>query len=321
MNWFYSLSAFEYTITALFVLAYLLFFWRIYRISKKLGTPRGHLWPKFLLRTGFLILAIIALLGPSFGSKTKEIKSVGKDIMMCVDLSQSMNAVDIPPTRLARVKNELNNIIDAFNSDRIGLIIFSSEAFVQCPLTYDQSVLRLYIETLHSGLVPKTGTDLGPPLRLALEKLETEESVVDPKAKVIILISDGEDFGEETPEMARKIKERGIKVYTLGVGTTRGGKIKTAAGFKRDQNGNEVISKLNKRSLLQLAKRTGGEYFEISDQKNDVERLINSIKALEGQLRDTRIIDVSANKYIYFLAAALLLLVLDMLTTFKTIKI
>ncbi len=321
MIWFYHLGTFEYIITGIFLLAYILYTARVFRLSRYLGTAHGPVLPKFLLRTGFLALAIVALLGPSFGSDSKEIKAVGKDIMIAVDLSQSMNAVDIQPSRLEKVKYELTNIVDAFNSDRIGLIIFSSEAFVQCPLTYDQSALNLFIGTLGTNLVPNTGTDFGPALRLALEKLDTDESAIDAKAKVIILISDGEDFGEETSNVRQEIKDRGIKLFTLGVGTTKGSKIKTANGFKRDKNGKEVISKLNRKSLKELAARTGGQYFEINQRQNDVARLINTINEVEGQLRDARMIDVSANKYIYFLSVALLLLMLDLLTTVKTIKI
>jgi Ca-activated chloride channel family protein len=277
--------------------------------------------PKFIIRSGFFALIIIALLGPSFGNDSKEVKSIGKDIMIAIDLSQSMNAIDIQPSRLEKIKFELNNIITEFNSDRIGLIIFSSEAFVQCPLTYDQSALNLFIETLNSRLVPDTGTDFGPALHLALDKLNTDDTSIDAKAKIIILISDGEDFGEETSTVRAEIRDKGIKLFTLGVGTTQGSKIMMPDGPKRDQQGNEVISKLDRQSLKELAARTGGSYFEINQRQNDVSRLINNINRVEGQLRDARVVDVSANKYIYFLIAALILLVFDLLTTVKTIRI
>jgi Ca-activated chloride channel family protein len=321
MNWFKSLGSFEYISIGVFLLAYLLYTIRVFRLSKFLGNRHGSAIPKFILRSVFFALVIIALLGPSFGNDSKEIKSVGKDIMIAVDLSQSMNAIDIQPSRLEKVKYELNNIIEQFNSDRIGLIIFSSEAFIQCPLTYDQSALGLFIETLNSRLVPRTGTDFAPALSLALNKLDTDESSIDAKAKIIILISDGEDFGDKTSNVRTEIKDQGIKLFTLGVGTTQGSKINTANGYKKDQAGNDVISKLNRQSLKELAARTGGKYFEINQRQNDVSRLINTINNVEGQLRDARQVDVSANKYIYFLMAALILLIIDLLTTIKTIRI
>ena len=321
MNWFKSLGSFEYISIGVFLLGYLLYTIRVFRLSKFLGNRHGSAIPKFILRSVFFALIIIALLGPSFGNDSKEIKSVGKDIMIAVDLSQSMNAIDIQPSRLEKIKYELNNIIEQFNSDRIGLIIFSSEAFIQCPLTYDQSALGLFIETLNSRLVPRTGTDFAPALSLALNKLDTDESSIDAKAKIIILISDGEDFGDKTSSVRTEIKDRGIKLFTLGVGTTQGSKINTSNGYKKDQAGNDVISKLNRQSLKELAARTGGKYFEINQRQNDVSRLINTINNVEGQLRDARQVDVSANKYIYFLLAALILLIIDLLTTIKTIRI
>jgi len=242
--------------------------------------------------------------------------------MVCVDLSQSMNANDIQPTRLEKVKFELKNLINAFHSDRIGIIIFSSEAFVQCPLTLDQSALHLFVETLSSNLVPNAGTNFAPPLQMALDKLSSEESSVSQqKSKVILMISDGEDFGENTASLVSDIEGEGINIYTLGVGTEEGSRIPTASGFKRNKNGSEVITRLKSDKLKEIAINTGGKYFEISDDSNDVERLINTIDEIEGELRDARQIDVSANKYFYFLAIAFVLLFIDGLLKFKLVSV
>src|SRR5690606_27957335 len=145
---------------------------------------------KLALRTLIFALLLVAILGPSFGGARKEVKAVGKDIVICFDLSKSMDAFDVQPTRLEKIKNEMKKVVSAFNSDRIGLVIFGSEAFMQCPLTYDQNALNLFIETLNTELVPVGGTDFGPPLKMALEKLTDErEQLTDPKSKIIILIS------------------------------------------------------------------------------------------------------------------------------------
>ncbi|MCB0495178.1 MAG: VWA domain-containing protein [Cyclobacteriaceae bacterium] len=322
MSWYRPFGIYELIVIGLFLLAYLFFIVRVVRIGKKLKTPVYGVFGKIALRSIYFALLIVALMGPSFGSSKREVKSIGKDIMIAIDLSRSMNANDVPPTRLTKVKFELNKIVDEFSSDRIGLIIFSSEAFMQCPLTYDQAALNLFIETLHTGLVPNAGTDFGPALAMALDKLETkDESSVDTKAKIILLISDGEDFGEDTDNALEKIKERGIKLFTLGVGTAKGSKIETANGYMKDREGNDVITKLDSKSLKRLAAKTGGKYFEINDHVNDTERLINTINQVEGQLRDARVVDVSANKYTYFLLAAFILIVLDVLTSVKTIRI
>lgn len=323
MIWFKPAGITEGIFIALFALFYALYIWRMVVISKRLQTSFRPLIFKILLRTGALFLLIIALMGPSFGDTTKEVKSKGKDIYIAVDLSQSMNAQDVAPSRLSKIKYELSNhIVPAFGSDRIGLIIFSSEAFVQCPLTYDQSAISLFINTLNTNLVPNAGTDFGRPLNIALEKLnEQEGSITQAKSKIILLISDGEDFGENTDEAAKKVVSSGMKLFTLGIGTEKGGKIPYRGRFKTDRNGREVLTKLNPNSLKNLAEDTGGKYFEINENRNDVKRLIRAIGEVEGELRDARQVDASANKFYIPLAFALLLLIIDALLRLKTIRI
>ncbi len=322
MTWLYDFTLTEWVFIGIFLLLYILFLTRMINIARKLNTRFAGIATKLIIRTLYFCLLIIAVLGPSFGESKREIKSVGKDIFMLVDLSQSMDANDVQPSRLAKVKFELKNIVEAFSSDRMGIIIFSSESFMQVPLTYDQNALNLFIETLNTGLVPNTGTDFEPPLQMALEKLNDEDSpVTQQKSKVILLISDGEDFGENTSEIVDEIETSGIKLFTLGVGTEQGSRIPTRTGFKQDNEGSDVISRLDSRSLRQLAADTDGKYFEINETRNDVSRLINTIKGIEGELRDSRQVDVSANRYYYFLIIALVLILLDILLSFKTVKI
>jgi len=322
MVWFREFGLVEMVLIGVFLVAYGLYLFRVIRISRTLNTPYAPVFIKLVIRTLYFGLLIIAFLGPSFGDSKKEIKSVGKDIMICVDLSKSMDAFDVQPSRLEKIKFEMKKVVEAFNSDRLGIIIFSSEAFMQCPLTYDQNALNLFIETMNTGLVPASGTDFGPPLRMALEKLEDPEtSRTNRKSKVIILISDGEDFGDETEKYARDVESEGIKLFTLGIGTERGSQIYNGRSYKTDQNGNTVVSKLNPSSLKKLATQTSGQYFEITDYSNDVSRLISTISKIEGETRDARMVDVSANRYFYFLLAALALLCLDVLISIKTITI
>ncbi|WP_343030514.1 vWA domain-containing protein, partial [Fulvivirga aurantia] len=322
MNWLYGLSSFEITLSIIFVVLYLSYIYRVYSIAKKLKTPFSKVLIKVVPRSLFFLLLLVAIMGPSFGESKREVKSKGKDVFLLVDLSQSMNANDIQPSRLEKVKFELKNITEAFSSDRLGLIIFSSEAFMQCPLTYDQNAINLFIESLNTGLVPNAGTDFGPPLRMALDKLNDDaSSLARQKSKIIVLISDGEDFGENTSEIIQEVEEQDIKLFTLGVGTDRGSKIATQNGYKRDKQGNEVITRLESSSLKKLASETDGKYFEINGTNNDVERLINTIDKIEGEVRDSRQIDVSANRYYYFLIIAIALFAFDVLTSFRTIKI
>ena len=322
MSWYREPGLIEIAFIAAFLLFYVFYIIRVIHIAKRLNTPFATVFLKVFLRTIYFGLFIVALLGPLYGGSKKEVKSIGKDIMICVDLSKSMDAFDIQPTRLEKVKYELKKVVEAFNSDRIGIIIFGSEAFVQCPLTYDQNALNLFIETMNTNLVPVAGTDFGPALRLALKKLENDEkNPSQTKSKIVILISDGEDFGEETDEIAREIENKDIKLFTLGVGTDKGGNIYAGNGIKKDRNGDPVVSKLNSGALRELARKTGGQYFEINETKNDVSRLVNTIGKIEGELRDARFVDVTANKYFYFLAVAAVLFVLDILVNIRTVRI
>jgi Ca-activated chloride channel family protein len=323
MSWFRQLGWNELIVIVLFVVLYGFYFARVIRIGRTLNTPYSNIFIKLFVRTLFFGLLIVSFLGPSFGDSKREIKSVGKDILFCVDLSKSMDAFDVQPSRIEKVKYEMKRVVEAFSSDRIGIIIFSSEAFMQCPLTYDQNALNLFIETMNTSLVPSSGTDFGAPLRMALTKLSDDEEgpSTAQKSKVVILISDGEDFGEETDDIAKEIEDKDIKLFTLGVGTEEGSPIAAGRGYKTDKTGQTVVSKINSTSMKSLADRTGGQYFEIGDNSNDVSRLINVINKIEGELRDTRMVDVSANRYFYFLLGAFVLLVLDILINVKTIRI
>jgi len=322
MKWVNSLGLFELILAGFFGLLYVLYVVRVIRTTNRLGLPFHRVIIKTVLRTGYFGLIIVALLGPSFGDTSREIKTVGKDIFICVDLSQSMNATDVQPSRLSKVKFELKNIVEAFNSDRIGLVMFSSEAYLQCPLTYDNNALNLFIQTLNTEMVPNYGTDFGPPLEMALSKFTDEDTIITrSKAKIVILISDGEDFGDNTSEVAEDLENDGISLFTLGVGTKQGSKIPVRTGFKRDKNGNEVVSKLNSSSLEELAQDTDGDYFEINESRNDTERLISAINNVEGELRETKKLDSTQNRFFYFLGAALLLMVLDVLFGVKLIRL
>jgi Ca-activated chloride channel family protein len=278
------------------------------------------LFGKFVIRSLYFSLLIIALLGPSYGSTRTEVKAIGKDIYLLVDLSESMNAIDISPSRLERVKFELGRFVDNLETDRIGLIIFSADAFVQCPLTFDKNTLKVFIETLKTSMVPSGSTDLAPALQLAREK-HTGNVTSENNAKIIILISDGEHHGDNISRQVREIEESGIRLFAVGIGTTTGGKIPEGKGYKKDKHGKEVITRLDDETLFTTVSQSSDRYFVINDRQNELNRLIHTIDTIEGRLLDKRKSDVSANKYDYFLAAALLLISLDVLITVKTIQL
>ncbi len=323
MNFLKSFGVIESLVILSFIITYLIYSIRLYSINKKIKVTKSRVLYKLILRSIYFSLLIISLLGPSFGENQEEVDIVGKDIMILVDLSESMNADDIKPTRLEKVKFEMKKIIDSFSSDRIGIIMFSGEAFMQCPMTYDRNALNLFTETLNTGLVPRTGTDFGPALELSLSKLNDENSQsLEINSKVIILISDGEDFGDNTNESLDNIIESNIKLFTIGVGSEKGSKILLGNGkYKKDKDGGVVITKLNPTSLKETARETGGKYFEISNINNEIDELISEINRIKGDVIESKTIDVTVNKYFYFLFTALLLMIIDFSIKLKIIRI
>ena len=322
MNWYKNFGSYEIALILLFGLGYLLYAYRFYRASRMVKANVSVFLTKLVLRTLVFTLLLMAWLGPTFGKGQKEIKAVGKDIFIAVDLSKSMNAYDVQPSRLEKVKFELKKMVNAFSSDRVGIIIFGTEAFIQSPLTFDGSALNLFIETLHTGLIPYGGTDLAAPLRLALDKFEKEgPQNGKPSSRMVILISDGEDFGEEAQELANQYQQEGIRLFTLGVGTQEGSRIRERRLYKRTPDGDEVITKLNPAALKKLAQKANGNYYEINERLNETQKLINAVAAVEGEMQDARLVDVSANRYFYFLAAALALLALDALLHLKLLRL
>ncbi|WP_339751605.1 vWA domain-containing protein [Algoriphagus aquimarinus] len=321
MIWAYPDVKLTLLLAGIFGLLYFIYLFRYWKINRRLEVEKRRLFTKVVIRTTYFVLFLIAFAGPSIGTSLKEIQEEGKDIFIAVDLSQSMNAADIGPSRLQRIKFELKNLTKSFPSDRIGLIIFSSEAFMQCPLTFDQSVLQLYIDGLNTGLVPNFGTDLNGPLRMAEERFLNDESQ-EVKSKTIILISDGENFGDDLEDIGSRLNNEGIKVFSLGVGTTGGSSIPRGNGLVIDpQTGKPAQTVLDRAPLQQIATETNGQYFEISDEVQEIGDLTAALERVEGGVTGSRVVEASANKYFYFLLAGLVLSLLDMMLPIKTIKL
>jgi len=323
LTFFRELSVFEFSFIGAFLLLYTFYVVRTIKISRQVKSNFEQVFIKLGIRTLYFCLMIVALLGPSFGLAQKEIKSVGKDIYFLVDLSRSMDAEDIQPSRLSRTKLELERLVDKFSSDRLGLIVFSSEAFLQCPLTFDRSALLLFINTLNTSLLSNSGTEFSPAIEMAIEKHQQAEdnAVNQQQSKIIVLFSDGEDFGTDAISIAEELRSEDIRLFTVGIGTESGSKIPQGYRFQRDDNGSEVITKLKPESLRELAETTGGEYFEINDNLNETPQLIRAIENIEGELRNSKKIDAAANRYFYFLLAAFILLMIDMIISVKVIRI
>ncbi len=323
MEFSYELTSTEYVLIGLFLLLYFFFIIRTLYAARQLKTSFYKVIYKLIIRSSYFTLLIIALLEPHIPNQKgkQEVKAVSKDIFVALDLSLSMKAEDVPPSRLKRIQFELKKISQELAGNRIGLIVFSTDAYLQCPLTYDRNAFNLFLDASSPDILSHSGTDIAKPLKMALHKLQLEENTKN-HAKSIILISDGEDFGEEMENIAKEIKNAKIKVFTLGIGSTEGGTIPVKGGVKYDRRGNKVITTLNRAALKKLAKITNGRYFEISDRKNDTQRLTNAVEQLKGTSRDN--IQISTPKNIvshYLIYIALALMVFDLFVSFKILKL
>ena len=323
MNWFKQLGQLEYLFAGIFMFLYLAFAIRTYLISKRLHSNINLFWVKFLLRTLFFGLVIVSILGPSFGGVKKEVKAIGKDIVIAIDLSKSINCNDVQPSRLEKIKFELKNVLESFAADRVALIVFSGDAFLYCPFTFDKSALNTLLETANTKVVSGEGTDFGKALELAhLKFKENETSTKKISSKLVLLVSDGEDFGDDTDDAVSKLEKDGVRVFSLGVGTAEGGKVPDGAGgFILDEDDNEVVVKLKPGDLRSIAAQTNGKYFEVTNDRNEVPALIEAMAAVEGEVWDVKTIDIGANKYFYFLFIAICIILLDVLFTINIIRI
>ncbi len=321
MNWIKPLTIVEFVFIGIFLLVYAAYFVRLYLVARRLGTTARSVVIKFVIRIIYLGLCIVGLLGPSFGVNEIEAQATGKDVFFVFDLSRSMDAIDIEPTRLEKTKFELVKNLDLLKSDRIGLIVFSSNAYTHTPLTFDRDAIKLFIQKLNTNLFVQNGTDLNSALGLLLKKFKTATSPNNRKTKVVILVSDGEDFGQIDPNIIFELKKNKINLLTLGVGTSQGGQIRVGEGFKKDTDGAEIITRLDAVYLTKLTKSLNGKYFQMTNQVNDVSSLLKEIDKIESNWIDTRKMTVANNKYHYFVILALILMVIDMLFTVRTIRI
>ncbi len=275
---------------------------------------------KFFLRSAYFGAFILAFLGPSFGDTKKEIKTTRKDIFFVLDVSGSMNSNDVRPSRIEKAQKELSNIANRLNSARIGLITFSSGANLLCPLTYDKDAFKMFLQSITNQQVSGT-SNISSGLQLAMEKLSAPKTQIHDVGKFVILISDGENFGEDPDKVLKLFRQKKITLLTLGIGTTSGGTIPDTYGPKKDKEGQEITTSLRPAELKKLASITGGSYFETNDYRNDLTYLSERINQIEGVTTGYQKVDATANKYFYFLLFGLFLILLDVLITVKTISL
>jgi Ca-activated chloride channel family protein len=313
---------------ALLGLLLLLYASRTARLGQLLGLHTRRLAWKLPLRLVAGVLLLLAWLGPALGVRQQVVRTSGQDVWLLVDVSRSMDAADVVPTRLLRTQAALTELVAAFPADRLGLIVFGSEAYVQCPLTYDQPALQVFINTLSTKLTPPGPTTLRAPLDLLLARLGPAPTAgaggPAPRAVAAVVVSDGEDFGENLEPVLRELGRTGARVYTMGVGTAAGGPVPAPGGKVglRDMQGRPVISRLREAPLLQVAAQTSGQYVALNDRENGVPTLLASLRNLPAaaSATTTRSVAVADNRYRYPLGAALLLLLIDSLITVRVLR-
>jgi Ca-activated chloride channel family protein len=273
---------------------------------------------KYIAKQILIVLAIasliMALANPQLGNRIEKVKRKGIDVMVALDVSNSMMAEDIKPNRMERAKQVINRLLEKLTNDRIGLIVFAGKAYLQMPITVDYSAARLYLQNVSTGMVPTQGTAIGAAIELANESFQTKEK----KYKALVLITDGENHEDDAIDAAKIAAEAGVKIFTIGVGTAAGAPIPvynsgTIVDFKKDEQGSIVLSKLNEDALIEISKAANGNYFHLGAANSSIDLFINDIEKLEGKVLEEKVFTDYEDYFQVFLFIALILLIIEFL--------
>ncbi|MFV8362432.1 VWA domain-containing protein [Flavobacterium sp. ZT3P35] len=280
---------------------------------KKLSPESSVFKP--VLKLGVLLLAltglILALVNPKIGTKMETVKRERIDIVFAVDVSKSMLAEDVAPNRLDKSKQIVSQIINQLGSDRIGIVAYAGNAFPVLPITTDYSVAKMFLQSMNTDMVSSVGTSLNEAIKLSSTYYDDKKT-----SKLLIMISDGEDHSEGAQEAAEEANKLGIKIITIGVGTEKGGTIPlkkngVVEGFKKDNNNEVVITKLNQESLQSIAKATKGGYVNGNNTKEVVEYIKNALNNIQKtEFEATEMADFQS-QFQWFLGFAFVFLFLD----------
>jgi Ca-activated chloride channel family protein len=277
------------------------------------GFHPGRRRLKAALQVAAVLLALFAIAGPRVGSREITVKRRGIDLIIALDTSLSMKARDIPPSRLAKAKREVSAFLDRLEGDRIGLVAFAGDAFLQCPLTVDYGAARMFLEVMDENSVSRPGTNLGKAIRAALGGFGEGED----KYKAIVLVTDGEDHGGAVQEAAEEAAGRGIRIYTIGVGTEGGepipvdGSGEGGPGYKKDSKGEIVMTALDTEELERIALTTGGEFHRATTGELELDRIYESLSKLEEREVASRAFTQYEERFQLPLGLAIALLLID----------
>lgn len=310
-----------------------------YRRRKKLrqyGDPElmAHLMPnvskyrpnvKFWLVTVALVMVIFMLARPQFGSKMETVKRQGVETVVALDISNSMLAQDVTPSRLEKSKQLVSRLVETFNNDKVAMIVFAGEAFTQLPITSDYISAKMFLETISPSLITTQGTDIRGAIDLAMKSFTPNEGV----GRAIVLITDGENHEGGAVEAAQQAAEKGVRVFVLGVGSPDGSPIPVEGtnDFRRDKDGNVVVTKLNEQMCQEIAKAGNGMYVRV-DNTNNAERALNAeINKLAKADVETQVYTEFDEQFDVLAWLALILLAVDVMLLnrknplFKNVKL
>lgn len=284
-------------------------------LLRKLTTSinwRGRRWQNALLLLS-LAFFILALARPQWGSEVREIDQEGLQVMVALDVSQSMLAQDIKPTRLDRAKLEIADLMNQLNGDQVGLVLFSGASFIQVPLTSDYYTALSYLDNANPEVISRPGTVIGDAIRTAAMGFDPNLS----SQKVLVVMTDGEDHETDPIAAAKAAAEEDILIYTIGFGTPEGEPIPVVdengavVDYKRDQNGEVVLSMLDESTLQAIAQTGNGKYYLASADGSELQSLLSEIGSLQKEQLQSRFETTQIERYQIFLGIAILLLVIS----------
>lgn len=264
---------------------------------------------KFILYLIAITFIVFGLARPQFGSKLKERERTGVEMMLVVDVSNSMLAQDFSPTRLERTKMAISRLLNDIDQDKVGLIVFAGDAYVQLPITSDYTTARTFISRLSPNMVTKQGTAIGAAIELAANSYSSESE----GSRVMIIISDGENHEDDPLAAAQIAADRGITIYTIGIGTPEGSPILIDGDYLKDENGDMVVSKLDETMLQQIALMTEGSYIRATNQSIGLTEIVEKINETQKTKFTETVFEEYDEYFQYLLGLGLLFLLVDMI--------
>lgn len=259
---------------------------------------------KFVMILVALSFVIIGVAGPQFGSKLQQVKKQGVELMVVLDVSNSMLAQDIKPNRLEKAKMAISRMLEKLSDDKVGMIVFAGDAYVQLPITTDYSSAKLFLSNINTDIVPVQGTAIGAAIDLAAKSFTPESET----SKAIIVITDGENHQDDAVAAARVAHEKGMTIHTIGMGLEQGAPIPdmgNSGQFMKDGSGNVVVSKLDERTLQEIAKAGEGMYVRASNTDVGLPRLLDEVGKMEKSMLEEKVYTDYAEKYQYFILVGL----------------